>query len=70
MALNASQYNIIVKVGEDTFLKYRRVTNLLRFTGWLDKQHSSWRWFNVYDAKTRTQVASYTKASKPARRYV
>lgn len=57
-------YQVIVKVGKNKFVKYR-VNNLIAFTKFIDKQYKDWRWFNVYDKKTKAQIASYTKYNKP-----
>ena len=59
-----NKYDVIVKVQDDKFLKYHS-DNLANFTEFLDKTYPSWRWFNVYDSKTKQQVGNYTKQSRP-----
>jgi hypothetical protein len=59
-----SKYKIIVKVDDVKFLKYHS-DNLVNFTGFLDNEYPSWRWFNVYDSKSEKQIANYTRNSRP-----
>ncbi len=63
-----ARYSIIVKADAETFLKYRTVNNLLRFTTFLDSKHKNWRWYNVFDKKTKQQLASFTNKQRPAAR--
>jgi hypothetical protein len=49
----------VVKIGENRFAKWR-CTNLRSFERFLDDRFSGWRFYNVYDNKTREQIASYT----------
>ena len=58
-------YTIIVKADANTFAKYRRVTDLKRFTKFLQKKWKGWRYFNVYDRTTGDQLTSYTKNNPP-----
>ena len=58
-------YTTITKVGVDQFVKYRNVSNLIRFTHFLDNKFPTWRYFNVYDKKSKKQVASFTKENRP-----
>ena len=58
-------YTIITKVGEQRFVKYRNVSNLLRFTDFLDKKFPTWKYFNVYDKKSKKQIASFTINNRP-----
>lgn len=46
-------------------LQYWHTDNLLSFTSFLDKQYSSWNWFNVYSSQTAIQLASFTKYKRP-----
>jgi hypothetical protein len=57
-----NKYIIIVKVGQDDFLKYR-CRNLLKLCEFLDKKWPTWRWFNVYDKNRK--LASYSKFRRP-----
>ncbi len=70
MNSNVRKYNVIIKAGESTFIKYRNVTNLLRLTTYLDAKHTGWMWYNVYDSNTRLQVASFTRHKRPTSRHV
>lgn len=58
------KYTCIAKTGDDKFLKYR-LNDLLKFTRFLDKQWPGWRWYNVFDNRTKTQVANFTKSKRP-----
>lgn len=55
---------VIAKVGPDRFVKYN-VDNLLSFTKFLDRSYPDWKWFNVFDKRSREQVSSYTKNHRP-----
>ena len=59
------RYTIIVKVDQDNFIKVPYVKNVVTFTKWLDRIQPSWKYFNVYNDKTRVQVASFTNKNKP-----
>lgn len=57
-------YKVIAKVSNHKFVKYN-VNNLISFTTFLDKNFKGWRWFNVYDKKTKVQLTSFTKYNRP-----
>ncbi len=57
------KYKCGVKINE--LLQYWHTDNLLSFVSFLDKQHSSWKWFNVYNTKTGVQLSSFTKYKRP-----
>jgi len=59
------QYSCIVKADTERFLKYRTVNNLLKFTAFLDENFPQWLYYNVYDKKTKQQIASFTKNKRP-----
>ncbi len=50
---------VIVKTDNATFRKWR-VTSLSKFEQFLDKNHPTWRWYNVYDRIDGRQIANYT----------
>lgn len=58
------KYVCIVKVSDTDFVKYH-VRNLINFSKFLDSKYPEWRWFNVFNAKTREQLANYTKNKRP-----
>ncbi len=68
----SKKYIAIVKVadnpdGSARCLKYR-FNDLLKFTAFLDKDWSTWLWFNVYDNRgfgQGEQLASYTNKHRP-----
>jgi len=62
------KYKVIVKVGNNKFLKYS-VNNLLTFTKFLDKNYYDWRWFNVFDYYSKNQLGSFTKYNRPTMKY-
>lgn len=55
------KYTAIVKVGEESFVKYRNIGNIERFRTFLNTRFPSWRYTNLYDKVTRTQVGSITR---------
>lgn len=67
MKQNNTKYRVIVKAspGSDgKFVKYR-VTNLLKFTEFLDKNYPKWTWMNVFNYNTGDQITSYTCRNRP-----
>ena len=58
------KYTCIVKVGDDNFVKYR-LSDLLKFTQFLDTKFPNWRWFNVFDKSTKKQIANYSNKDRP-----
>lgn len=54
----------IVKISQTQFLKYH-VRNLIKFTQFLDQTYPGWRWFNVYDKKTKNQLGNFTTKQRP-----
>lgn len=67
--VSMKKYSCIVKVGNDKFVKYR-LSDLLKFVEFLDREWSDWRWFNVYDKESKTQLANYTRANRPSRKQI
>jgi len=72
-----NKYIVIVKIknnpdGTAYCVKYR-VTNLVKFTQFLDKKWIGWKWFNVYSnigINKGKQLANFTKNKKPKSRLV
>jgi hypothetical protein len=62
--MKAKKYKVIAKVNDDKFVKYN-VNNLMKFVQFLDKDFEGWRWFNVYDKKTKLQIANFTTNKRP-----
>jgi hypothetical protein len=60
------RYTCIAKTGNEKFVKYR-LNNLAKFTAFLDRKWPNWRWFNVFDNRTKLQIANFTKNSRPTR---
>ena len=66
------KYTVIVKIGNDQFKKWN-VTNLLRFTSFLDREYPNWRWFNVFKySKTGDgeQLSNFTNKKRPTQKYL
>jgi len=71
------KYKVIVKVknnpdGTAHCVKYR-VTDLIRFTRFLDIKWNGWKWFNVYSntgVNKGDQLANFTKNNRPESRFV
>ena len=65
------KYKVIVKIknnpdGTAYCLKYR-VTDLIKFTWFLDEKWAEWKWFNVYSntgINIGEQLANFTKKQK------
>jgi len=56
---------VIVKVGNDKFVKYSYVNGLVSFTAFLDREFPDWRWMNVFDRADGRQIGSFTKFKRP-----
>ena len=54
---NKTKKIAVVKVASDKFVKYR-FRDLDKFVLFLNHRWSGWRWFNLYDSKTRLQIGS------------
>ena len=73
----ANKYKVIVKVKNNPdrtahCVKYR-VTDLIRFAQFLDKEWSGWKWFNVYSntgMDKGKQLANFTKNKRPGSKSV
>lgn len=72
-----NKYAVIVKVknnpdGTAHCLKYR-VTDLIKFTQFLDKKWAAWKWFNVYSntgINKGEQLTNLTKNKRPESKFV
>lgn len=62
----SKRYTCIAKVDDEHFVKYR-LNDLLKFVAFLDQRWTGWRWFNVYDKRTKQQLASFTNRRRPDR---
>jgi hypothetical protein len=63
------KYKCIAKVGNEKFVKYR-LSDLISFANFLDREWKDWRWFNVYDKQTGEQLANYTRNNRPPRKHI
>lgn len=63
------KYRVIAKVENERFVKYN-CNDLLKFTQFLDRKFPDWRWFNVFDKKTKNQIANFTKNNRPYSKWV
>lgn len=71
------KYKVIVKIKNNPdraayCVKYR-VSDLIKFTQFLDQKWTGWKWFNVYSnigINTGEQLASFTKNKRPVSRFV
>lgn len=66
------KYKVIAKVGNEKFVKYN-VNNLFKFTEFLDREFSGWRWFNVYEYSREgnaKQIANFTSKNRPSRAFL
>lgn len=62
-------YVIIAKVDNDKFVKYR-CSDLVSLTLFLDKEYPGWRWFNVFDKKSKEQIANFTTNNRPLKKRI
>ena len=62
------KYVCIVKTTEK-HLRYH-VTDLIKFTSFLDLKHPSWKYFTVFDYKTQEQIGNFTINQRPTKRRV
>ena len=62
-------YTIVAKVNNEHFVKYR-CSDLLSFTSFLDKSYPGWRWFNVFDKKTKVQIGNFTNKIRPQKKHI
>ena len=53
--MSRQQYSVIAKCSakDKDFRKWRRVTNLAKFQEWLTQHFPDWKFYNIYDKKTR-----------------
>jgi len=73
----SKRYKVIVKIGNNSdgsahCLKYR-VSDLKKFTAFLDEKWSQWKWFNVYSNSgidKGHQLANFTRFRRPDKRFV
>lgn len=61
-----SNYRCWVKCKDNQYRTWH-TSNLLLFVRFLDKEHSEWRFFNVYDKKTNANLASFTNNNRPTK---
>lgn len=68
------KYKVTVKVGNlpngKADCKQWNTSDLLSLVRFLDREHKTWTWFNVYDKKTKEQVGNYTKFRRPLSRQI
>lgn len=75
--MKSKKYIAIVKIknnkdGTAKCVKYR-FDNLLKFTEFLDRKWSEWKWYNVFSNRgnnKKTQIANFTNRNKPAKSHV
>lgn len=65
----SKKYKVIAKINNEKFVKYN-VNNLILFSEFLNEEFGGWRWFNVYDKKTKKQIGNFTKHNPPTRRFL
>jgi len=75
--MKSKKYIAIVKIrnnkdGTAKCVKYR-FDNLLKFTEFLDRKWSEWKWYNVFSNggnNKKTQIANFTNRNKPTKSHV
>ena len=71
------KYKVIVKIKNNPdrtahCVRYR-VTDLIKFTQFLDEKWTGWKWFNVYSntgINIGEQLENFTKNKRPGSRFV
>jgi hypothetical protein len=67
-----TEYNAIVytgqkELGNQGYVKYRKISNVNRFIEFISKKYPLWVFFNLYDKKTNEQSCiKRNKAAKAA----
>lgn len=57
-------FNVVVKVDNTRFIKWRGVTNFNSMINYLDRTYRGWRWFNYYSRiSPYPQIGSYSHKS-------
>jgi len=72
MTKKLKKYKVIAKINNDKFVKYN-VSNLVKFTEFLDREFGGFCWFNVYRYTKNSkgeQLASFTNKNRPQGRYL
>ena len=71
--MEVKSWNCVIKVGQNSqnkdFVTWHSVNDLLRMVRALDKLYPDWRYFNVLDKRTGTQIANFTKHKRPISKY-
>lgn len=62
------RFKVIAYFGVDDGKKWR-CDNLEKFTQFLDKSHSQWRWFEVYNNSTKEFIKRVLNPIEPQRKY-
>ena len=68
------KYRVTAKVGNNVdgtanCIKHH-TSDLLEYVKFLDREHATWRWFNVYSKATGLQLGSFTKNRRPTSRFI
>lgn len=65
-------YSLIVKLNNGNWIKYRRITNLVKTCQFFDNKYNGltnykWNFVNVYNKKTKEFLGSYKNGKNPTR---
>lgn len=63
------KYIVIAKINQTKFVKYR-VNNLMKFSDFLKREFGGYRYFNVYDKKTRMQLDNFSCKNPPITKHL
>lgn len=60
-------YSVIAKTSSktDDFKKWRNVTDLIKFTQFLDRVYPQWKFFNVYNKKDKQHLDCFKQNYRP-----
>jgi hypothetical protein len=53
---NAIVFTGDINIGNKGYVKYRKINNLQRFNIFLNKKYPEWKFYNLYDYKTKQKI--------------
>jgi hypothetical protein len=53
---NAIVFTGDINIGNKGYVKYRKINNLQRFNIFLNKKYPEWKFYNLYDNKTKQKI--------------
>jgi hypothetical protein len=53
---NAIVFTGDINIGNKGYVKYRKINNLQRFNIFLNNKYPEWKFYNLYDNKTKQKI--------------